>query len=63
MENRRKELPCLKIFFVIEGFNLVIIEWLLNGERSREVVSLREAKRRRLQLEAFGAVVYWSERI
>jgi len=42
---------------------LVIIEWLLNGKRSKEVVSLREAKQRRLQLEAFGAVIYWSERI
>jgi len=42
---------------------LVIIEWHLNGKRSREVVSLREAKHRRLQLEAFGAVIYWSERI
>jgi len=42
---------------------LVIIEWLLKGKRSREVVSLREAKLRRLQLEAFGAVIYWSERI
>jgi len=42
---------------------LVIIEWLLNGKRSKEVVSLREAKLRRLQLEAFGAVIYWSERI
>jgi len=42
---------------------LVIIEWLLDGKRSKEVVSLRAAKHRRLQLEAFGAVVYWSERI
>jgi len=42
---------------------LVIIEWLLNGKRSKEVVSLGEAKHRRLQLEAFGAVIYWSERI
>jgi len=42
---------------------LVIIEWLLNGKRSKEVVSLKEAKHRRLQLEAFGAIVYWSERI
>jgi len=42
---------------------LVIIEWLLNGKRSREVVSLREAKHGRLQLEAFGAVIYWSERV
>jgi len=42
---------------------LVIIELLLNVKRSREVVSLREAKHRRLQLEAFGDVIYWSERI
>jgi len=42
---------------------LVIIELLLNGKRYKEVVSLREAKHRRLQLEAFGAVIYWSERI
>ncbi|ABS83093.1 Conserved hypothetical protein [Prochlorococcus marinus str. MIT 9312] len=42
---------------------MVIIEWLLNGKRSKEVVSLKEAKYRRLQLEGFGAVVYWSERI
>jgi len=42
---------------------LVIIEWLLNGKRSKEVVSLKEAKYKRLQLEAFGAVFYWSERI
>jgi len=42
---------------------LVIIEWLLRGKRAEEVVSLKEAKYRRLQLEAFGAVIYWSERI
>jgi hypothetical protein len=42
---------------------LVIIEWLLNGKRSKEVVSLKEARFRRLQLEGFGAVIYWSERI
>tara|TARA_B100001109_G_scaffold224976_1_gene198207 strand:- start:635 stop:763 length:129 start_codon:yes stop_codon:yes gene_type:complete len=42
---------------------LVVIEWLLDGKRSKEVISLKEAKQRRLQLEAFGAVIYWSERI
>jgi len=42
---------------------LVIIEWLLDGKRSKELVSLREARFRRLQLGAFGAVIYWSERI
>jgi len=42
---------------------LVKIEWLINGKRWQEVVSLKEAKYRRLQLEGFGAVIYWSERI
>tara|TARA_B100000579_G_scaffold355858_1_gene311348 strand:- start:182 stop:310 length:129 start_codon:yes stop_codon:yes gene_type:complete len=42
---------------------LVLIEWLLKGKRSKELVSLRAAKHRRLELEAFGAIVYWSERI
>jgi len=42
---------------------LVIIEWLLNGKRSKEVVALKEAKHRRLQLEAFGGFIYWSERV
>tara|TARA_Y100000766_G_C18396581_1_gene360780 strand:+ start:129 stop:257 length:129 start_codon:yes stop_codon:yes gene_type:complete len=42
---------------------LVIIEWLLNGKRSKEVVSIKDARYRRLELEAFGAIVYWSERI
>jgi|TARA_B100000123_G_C25573344_1_gene359402 hypothetical protein len=42
---------------------LVVIEWLLHGKRSRELVSLKEAKHRRLELEASGAIVYWSERI
>ena len=59
----RKETSCLNIFFVIGNLTLVIIEWILNGKRSREVVSLRDAKHRRLQLEAFGAIIYWSERI
>jgi len=42
---------------------LVRIEWHLNGKRSKEIVSLKEARFRRLQLEGFGAVIYWSERI
>jgi len=42
---------------------LVIIEWLFKGKRSKEVVSLSQAKYRRLELEAFGAIVFWSERI
>tara|TARA_Y100000766_G_scaffold142964_1_gene122923 strand:+ start:161 stop:268 length:108 start_codon:yes stop_codon:yes gene_type:complete len=35
----------------------------MDGKRSKEIVSLREAKYRRLELEAFGAIIYWSERI
>ena len=42
---------------------MVIIEWLFKGKRSKEVVSLSKAKHRRLELEAFGATIYWSERI
>tara|TARA_B100000131_G_scaffold300582_1_gene322047 strand:- start:622 stop:750 length:129 start_codon:yes stop_codon:yes gene_type:complete len=42
---------------------LVIIEWLLNGKRSKEVVPITQARHRRLELEAFGAIIYWSERI
>ena len=42
---------------------MVLLEWLLNGERSKEIVPLNSAKSRRLELEAIGAVIYWSERI
>tara|TARA_Y100001970_G_scaffold286049_2_gene407261 strand:- start:773 stop:901 length:129 start_codon:yes stop_codon:yes gene_type:complete len=41
---------------------LIIIEWLLKGKRSKGLVSLREAKHRRLELEAFGVIDDWSER-
>jgi len=41
----------------------VLLEWLLNGERSKEIVPLNVAKRRRLELESIGAIIYWSERI
>ena len=53
----------LNIFFVIEVISLLIIEWLFKGKRSKELVSLSKAKYRRLELEAFGATIYWSERI
>ena len=42
---------------------MVIIEWLFKGKRSKEVVSLSKAKYRRLEIVAFGATIYWSERI
>tara|TARA_B100000212_G_C27366061_1_gene530393 strand:+ start:117 stop:245 length:129 start_codon:yes stop_codon:yes gene_type:complete len=42
---------------------LVLLEWLLDGKRSKEIIPLSSAKSRRLELEAIGATVYWSERI
>ena len=42
---------------------MVIIEWLLGGKRFKEIVSIKRAKYRRLELEGFGAVIYWSARI
>jgi len=42
---------------------LVLIKWLLNGCRSEERVPLAMARHRRNELEAKGAVVYWSERM
>ena len=42
---------------------LVLIRWLLKGRRLEETVPLAVARHRRAQLEAEGAVVYWSERL
>tara|TARA_Y100001970_G_C13729736_1_gene600894 strand:+ start:236 stop:364 length:129 start_codon:yes stop_codon:yes gene_type:complete len=42
---------------------LVSLEYFFHGQRSKEVVSLARARHRRLELEAFGAIIYWSERI
>ena len=42
---------------------MVIIEWILSGKRFKEIVSTERARHRRLELEGFGAVVYWSARI
>tara|TARA_Y100001933_G_scaffold221433_1_gene231237 strand:- start:666 stop:794 length:129 start_codon:yes stop_codon:yes gene_type:complete len=42
---------------------LVLLEWLLDGKRSKEIIPLSSAKSRRLELEAIGAIVYWSERV
>ena len=53
----------LNIFFVIEVLAWSYIEWLFKGKRIKEVVSLSKAKYRRLELEAFGATTYLSERI
>jgi hypothetical protein len=42
---------------------LVLIRWLLAGQRLEETVPLASARHRRNQLEADGATVYWSERL
>jgi len=41
---------------------LVLIKWLINGRRVEERVPLCDARHRKYELEAQGAVVYWSER-
>ena len=42
---------------------VVLILWLQAGLRQEETVPLAKARHRRHELEAQGAVVYWSERI
>tara|TARA_B100001079_G_scaffold243455_1_gene230100 strand:- start:508 stop:636 length:129 start_codon:yes stop_codon:yes gene_type:complete len=42
---------------------LVLLEFLINGRRSKEVVPLSSARSRRLELEAIGATIYWSQRV
>jgi len=41
---------------------LVLIKWLINGHRLEERVPLSDARHRKYELEAQGAIVYWSER-
>lgn len=42
---------------------MVLICWDLGGNRSTETLPVSQARRRRLQLESLGAVIYWSERL
>ncbi len=42
---------------------LVLIRWLFAGRRLEETVPLKMARHRRTELEAKGAIVYWSERL
>lgn len=42
---------------------LVLIRWMQAGLRLEETVPLTQARHRRLELEAQGATVYWSERL
>ncbi len=43
--------------------NVVLIRWLQAGRRLEETVPVAMARHRRNELEAQGAVVYWSERL
>ena len=45
------------------GCVVVLIRWLHAGRRLEETVPLSRARHRRHELEAQGAVVYWSERL
>ena len=42
---------------------VVLIRWFISGQRLEETVPTEHARHRRLELEAQGAVVYWSERL
>ncbi len=42
---------------------VVLIRWLIAGQRLEETVPTNRARHRRNELEAQGAVVYWSERL
>ncbi|ABI45646.1 hypothetical protein sync_2413 [Synechococcus sp. CC9311] len=42
---------------------MVLIRWLEAGRRTEETVPVSMARHRRTELEAQGAVVYWSERL
>ena len=42
---------------------VVLIRWFQSGQRLEETVPFTQARHRRLELEAQGAVVYWSERL
>lgn len=42
---------------------MVLIRWLQAGRRLEETVPLSVARHRRIELEALGATVYWSERL
>ncbi|WP_167897110.1 hypothetical protein [Synechococcus sp. CC9311] len=43
--------------------SMVLIRWLEAGRRTEETVPVSMARHRRTELEAQGAVVYWSERL
>ena len=53
----------LKILSLQFGERVVLIRWLHSGQRLEETVPFQRARHRRAELEAQGAVVYWSERL
>ena len=53
----------LKILRLRFGERVVLIRWLHSGQRLEETVPFQRARHRRAELEAQGAVVYWSERL
>ena len=53
----------LKILWLRFGERVVLIRWLHSGQRLEETVPFQRARHRRAELEAQGAVVYWSERL
>ena len=42
---------------------VVLIRWLIAGQRLEETVPTKAARHRRHELESQDAVVYWSERL
>ena len=50
-------------FESVLGRAVVLIRWLHAGRRLEETVPLSLARHRRNELEAQGAIVYWSERV
>ena len=54
----------LKILNVsLKETRVVLIRWLIAGQRLEETVPTKHARHRRNELVAQGAVVYWSERL
>tara|TARA_Y100001970_G_C14229405_1_gene857672 strand:+ start:551 stop:781 length:231 start_codon:yes stop_codon:yes gene_type:complete len=54
----------LELIFSLDlSIKLVLIKWLMNGEHLNEIVPLAKARYRRMELEANGATIYWTERI
>tara|TARA_Y100001968_G_C19324678_1_gene701075 strand:+ start:373 stop:513 length:141 start_codon:yes stop_codon:yes gene_type:complete len=42
---------------------MVLIKWLIDGQRLEAAIPLRDARHKKNVLESQGAIVYWSERL